>query len=184
MDLKRDMSWKSWFLISDRLPWGSRLLCAPRPTELWRWNTKKSTPSYAEGTSVSQKSCSQFCSDVDWCTCNMRGNDSSSEKSTASDDESMPLILDLYICSSNLIDFLEGVDFFVLHVERSYGGGTQRSRPPQMPRELLPLRNLALSSAQMPIDVPVIWEAMISHLRSRPPQMTNQCLLILDHVHM
>ena len=35
-----------------------------------------------------------------------------------------------------------------------------------------------------PIDVPVIWEAMIRHLRSRPPQITNQCLLILDHVHM
>ena len=51
----------------------------------------------------------------------------------------------MYICSSNLIDFLEGVDFFVLHVQRSYGGGTQRSRHPQMPRELLPLRNLALS---------------------------------------
>ena len=80
--------------------------------------------------------------------------------------------------------FWEGVDFFVLHVQRSYGGGTQRSQPPQMPRELLPLRNLALSSAQMPIDVPIIWEAMIRHLRSRPPQMTNQCLLILDHVHM
>ena len=27
---------------------------------------------------------------TDWCTCNMRGNDSSSKKTTASDDESMP----------------------------------------------------------------------------------------------
>ena len=52
----------------------------------------------------------------------------------------------MYISSSDLIDFLDGVDCFVLHVQRSYGGGTQRSRPPQMPRELLPLRNLALSS--------------------------------------
>ena len=25
---------------------------------------------------------------------------------------------------------------------------------------------------------------MIRHLRRRPPQMTNQCLLLLDHVHM
>ena len=72
MDLKRDMSWKSWFLgwgvfqfilkpdkttdwctcssyltdfqLIDTL-WGSRLLYAPPPSKLWRWSAKKSTAS-------------------------------------------------------------------------------------------------------------------------------------------
>ena len=126
LDLKRDMSWKSWFL-----GWGvfQVILKADKTTD-WR-NT-------------------DHCFLVSWiwkgtCPGNQGFPDEAYFKSYWNLTKQLNLVHVVHRPTSCWSTLFEGVDFFMLYLHQSYGGGTQRSRPPQMPRELLPLRNLALS---------------------------------------
>ena len=84
-------------------------------------------------------------------------------------------------CSSNLIDFLEGVDFFVLHLHRSYGGGTQRSRPPQMSNQCLSLTQYGwIQPAKRQIGLRSKQRQDIADDRQPPEQVLGMLLIISD----